>query len=125
LKRFLAGRRDGEIDRAQEAAIDVADIGLELPERFRHLLVQLDRGELTVTSRLEVPLEVSRRFEQAVNRLAVSVVAAGSTIGLSILASIHRPSGPDGIGLFVLRASLALSIACSVWLLGAFWRSKR
>jgi ubiquinone biosynthesis protein len=111
--------------RVKDAAVDMAEIGLELPERFRHMLVQLDRGELTVTSRLELPQEVSSRFERAVNRLAVSVIAAGSTIGLSVLASIHRPSGPDGIGWFVLRASLALSIACCVWLLGAFWRSGR
>ncbi|HEY3413138.1 MAG TPA: AarF/ABC1/UbiB kinase family protein [Armatimonadota bacterium] len=111
--------------RAREGAIDMAEIGLDLPQRLRHLLVQLDRGELSVASRFEVPEEVARRFERAANRISISIIAAGIAIGLSVLAAIYRPAGSDDIGIFLLRAAIALGIACCLWLLGAFWRSGR
>lgn len=111
--------------RAREGAVDLADIGLALPQRLRHLLVQLDRGELTVTSRVEIPEDVARRIQQAVNRLAVSVLAAGMVVGLSVLASIFRAAASGALGVFTLRAMLAVAIACCVWLLGAFWRSRQ
>jgi len=109
--------------RAREGAIEMAEMSLDLPQRFRHLLVQMDRGELTSTSRLEIPEEVSKRFEQAANRVAVSIIGAAATIGLCVLAFIFRPTDTHGLGLFALRAMLALGVACCVWLLGAFWRS--
>lgn len=111
--------------RVREGAVDVADIGMELPQRLRHLLVQLDRGEFTVTSRLEIPEEVSRNFQQASDRVAISVLTAGSVIGLSVLASTYLPSSSGGTGPFLLRTLLALGILGSIWLLGAFWRSRR
>lgn len=111
--------------RAREGAIEMADVYLDIPRRLRHLLVQMDRGELTTTSRLEIPEEVANRFEHAANRLAVSVIAGAATIGLSVLASVYRPTNSGGIGVFMLRATLALAIVCCVWLLGAFWRSRR
>lgn len=127
LKRFWQRSHSVNVvaRRAREGAVEMADMYLDLPQRLRHFLVQMDRGELTTTSRLEIPKEVSNRFEQAVNRLAVSVIAGAATIGLSVLASICRPTDSGGIGVFLLRAILALGIACCVWLLGAFWRSRR
>lgn len=127
LKRFWLRSHSPRVvaRRAREGAVDLADLCLALPQRLRHLLVQLDRGEITVTSRLDVPEAAARRFEAAANRVAVSVIAAASVIGLSVLASIYRPAVSGGLEVFILRAMLAVAIACCVWLLGAFWRSRR
>jgi ubiquinone biosynthesis protein len=127
LKRFWRRSHSPRViaRRVREGAMDLGEISLDLPQRLRHLLVQLDRGELTVTSRLEIPKDAAKRFQQAANRVSVSVIAAGLAIGLSVLASIYRPLGSDRIDLFLLRATLALGIACCFWLLGSFWRSRR
>lgn len=110
--------------RLREGALDLAEVGEDLPQRLRRLLIHLERGELTVTSRLELPEQTAARFEAAANRLAVSVLAAAAVIGLSVLAAAVHPAG-SSLSTFLLRSTLAAGVACCVWLIAAFWRSRR
>ena len=111
--------------RAREGAIDLADIAMDLPERLLRLSGMVERGEVTVTSRLQVPEELTKNLQQAANRIAISVLTAGLIIGLSVMALVYRPAGSEGFGYFLLKALLAIGVASATWLLVAFWRSKR
>lgn len=109
--------------RLREGAIDLADIGADLPQRLRRLAARLERGEITVTSRVEIPDQTARRLEAAANRISVSILAAAAVVGLSVLAATYRPAG--ALGSYLMRGSLVIGIACCLWLIGAFWRSRK
>lgn len=111
--------------RARDGVIDLADLAVDLPERLVRLSGMIERGEVTVTSRVDVPEELTKKIQQAANRIAISVLTAGLIIGLSVLALVYRPAGSEGFGYFLLKALLAVGVASATWLLVAFWRSKR
>ncbi len=111
--------------RLKEGAIELADFGKDLPRRLQRLTSMAERGELTVTSRLEVPDPMVKRLQDAANRIAISVLMAGLIVGLSVLTQVYRPTGSEGVVSFVVRALLAVAVVVGVWLLGAFWKSAR
>ncbi|HTQ11231.1 MAG TPA: AarF/ABC1/UbiB kinase family protein [Fimbriimonadaceae bacterium] len=111
--------------RAGEGAIDLADLAIDLPERLVRLSGMIERGEVTVTSRLEVPEELTKKVQRAANRIAVSVLTAGLIIGLSVMALVYRPAGSEGFGYFLLKTLLGVGVASGVWLAIALWKSTR
>ena len=111
--------------RLKEGAIDLADFGKDLPRRLQRLTAMAERGELTVTSRLEVPEQAFKRLQEAANRIAISILMAGLIVGLSVLTQVDRPTGSEGVVSFALKALLGVSVAGGLWLLGAFWKSGR
>lgn len=111
--------------RLKEGAIDLADFGKELPRRLQRLTSMAERGELTITSRLEVPDPMIKKLQHAANRIAISILMAGLIVGLSVLTQFYHPTGSDGFISFVLKALLAVAVVVGVWLLSAFWKSAR
>ncbi|MCW5941903.1 MAG: AarF/ABC1/UbiB kinase family protein [Fimbriimonadaceae bacterium] len=107
--------------RLKEEAVDLVDLGDEMPRRLRRLMSTVERGELTTISRLDVPDALIGRLQDTANRVAVSTLLAGIIVGLSVLAS-YRRDGPES---YALTALLAVAVAMGAWLLGAFWRSAR
>ncbi len=105
-----------------EGAFDIADIGLELPHRLLRLMGAIERGELRVVTSVDAPESITRGFQQAANRVAISILTAGLVVGLSVLAVVFRPSG---ISQIVPPALLVIAMGSSVWLLIAFWKSSR
>lgn len=111
--------------RFKEGMIDLADFGRDLPGRLRRLTSMAEQGELTVTSRLEVPDSTLKKLQGAANRIAMSILMAGLMIGLSVLTQIYGPLGSEGVVSAILKALLAISVVVGGWLLGAFWKSAR
>lgn len=111
--------------RLKEGAIDLADFGKNLPRRLQRLISMAERGEWTVTSRLEVPDPVLKKLQRATNRIAISILMAGLVVGLSVLTQFGRPEGSAGFVPLVVKALLAVAVVVGVWLLGAFWKSAR
>jgi len=109
----------------REGAIDLADVAMDLPQRLLRLSTMIERGEVTVTSRLEVPEALTKKIQQAANRIAISVLTAGLIIGLSVIAMVYRPAGSEGFGYFLLKALLAVGVASAAWLMLAIWKSTR
>jgi ubiquinone biosynthesis protein len=111
--------------RMGEGAFDIADIGLEFPHRLLRFLGMAERGELKVISHVEMPEKLVKDLQQAINRIAISVLTAGLIIGLSVISVIYRPAEPASLVYLVPRGLLALAVGSGVWLLVAFWKSTR
>jgi ubiquinone biosynthesis protein len=112
-------------ERAKESVIDLADYMADLPERLVRLSGMVERGEISVSSRVQVPDSLVKRLEQAANRISISVLSAGILIGLSVIALVYRPAGDAGVVVFAVRALLAAGVLCGIWLAAAFWKSLR
>lgn len=109
----------------REDAVDMAEMSLDLPQRLRRLSGQLDRGDLIVTTRMEVPEETLRAFQRAANRVAISVLSSGLIIGLSVVVIVYRPAGSHGIWHLLPAVLLGIGLVLGAWLVGAIWRSGR
>lgn len=109
----------------KEGAIDLADLGRELPHRLHRLASMIERGDLTVTSRVDLPDQLVKKFERTGNRISISILMAGLIVGLSVLVQVYRPSGAVQIGPWLLSAFLVVALLTGVWLLSAFWKSEK
>lgn len=112
-------------DRVKDSAIDFADLSSEFPRRVMRLIGSVERGEVTVTTRLESQDQLIHGLQKAANRIAISILTSGLVIGLSVLALVYRPAGSEGFGYFLLKALLGAGVVSGVWLLFAFWRSSK
>lgn len=113
------------VRRMGEGAFDIADIGMELPHRLLRFLGTAERGEMKVISHVEMPEKLVKDLQQAINRIAISVLTAGLIIGLSVISVIYRPAEPASLVYLVPRLLLAMAIGSGLWLLVAFWKSTR
>jgi len=113
------------VGRLRYGAVDLVDLAIDLPETLKRLSGIVERGEVTVTSRVDLPDPLVRKAQQAANRIATSVLAAGLMVGLSVLTLVYRPSGSDGVLYFVLRAALTVGVLIGLWLIPAFWKSAK
>jgi len=95
FKRFWSQNRSlkRQVRRIAEGTQELADLGYELPRNARRLLGQLQRGEVTFMYRLEGLQESLRQFQQAANRVSMSILAAALVIGLGLLMLIYHPPG--------------------------------
>lgn len=105
--------------RLQEGAMALADLGKDLPRSLQRLSSMAERGEITVTSRLEVPDAEIKKLQNAANRIAMSIILAALIVGLSVLSgAYHVPEA-------AFRAGLALVVFAGIGLVGALWKSAR
>jgi len=111
--------------RLRDGVVDFADLAMELPETLKRLQGIVERGEVTVTSRVELPEAIVRKAQQAANRIAISVLAAGLIVGLSVMALVYRPVGSEGAVYLILKAALAVGVLTGIWLIAAFWKSAK
>lgn len=111
--------------RLKQGAVELAELGKDLPRRLQRLTSMAERGELTVTSRIEVPDPAIKKVQDAANRIAISILVAGLIVGLSVLTLVYRPEGSEGVVSVLLKILLAIAVGAGIWLLVAFRRSGR
>jgi ubiquinone biosynthesis protein len=127
FKRFWSQNRSlrRQVRRIAEGTQELADLGYELPRNARRLMGQLERGEVTFMYRLEGLQESLRQFQQAANRVSMSILAAALVIGLGLLMLIYHPPGwGEYKGLF-FGFFFFLIVLFNLWLLWKIWRSER
>lgn len=103
-----------------QASLDVARLGVEIPQQLRHILNEIDRGGFEVGMKPGSFEPLIARLERLTNRLVLGVIASAFIVGLAILLSVFRPPGWErwagtmfAIGFFfavLLGAYLAWSI---------------
>ncbi|HQR32555.1 MAG TPA: AarF/UbiB family protein [Blastocatellia bacterium] len=103
-----------------QASLDVARLGVEIPQQLRHILNEIDRGGFEVGMKPGTFEPLIDRLERLTNRIVLGVIASAFIVGLAILLSVFRPSGWEhwagrmfAIGFFfavLLGAYLAWSI---------------
>jgi ubiquinone biosynthesis protein len=96
------------------AGFEASQLGVELPQRLRRLLADLERGGVEVSVR-PTGLEPSlARLERLSNRIVLGVIVAAFINGLAVLMSVYHPpgGGPFWLGaMFAMGFLIAISIA--------------
>lgn len=103
---------------------ELAEWSFDLPQQLRTITRQLERGEITVTTRHEGLAEVLAQFNRAVNRLAMSILVAALIIGLGLLMLIYHPPAWAAWGGWVFGLSFLLVFVLGTGLLWSIWRSR-
>ncbi len=126
LRRFwLQSRAPNYLARKMaQGMLDLADLSLGLPQRLRRLLSQLERGEVTVTSRHEGLDEALAELNRIANRLSMSILTAALIVGLALLMLIYHPSGWESWGGWVFGLAFLVVMALGLGLLWSIWRSR-
>jgi ubiquinone biosynthesis protein len=102
-----------------QAGIDLARLGVELPQQVRRLLSSLERGDVEVAARPTGLEPMLRRFERIANRVVLGVIAAAFVVALAVLLAAYRMrSDPQGGAIlavgFVLASVLGVYVAVSI-----------
>jgi ubiquinone biosynthesis protein len=102
-----------------QAGVDLARLGLELPQQVRRLLGSLQRGDVELAIRPTGFEPLLRRLERIANRLVLGIVTAAFVVALAVLLSAyHVRSDPQTAGIllagFVLASILGVYVAWSI-----------
>ncbi|MBS1789264.1 MAG: phosphotransferase [Acidobacteria bacterium] len=76
-----------------QASLDVARLGVEIPQQLRHILNEIDRGGFEVGMKPGSFEPLIARLERLTNRMVLGVIASAFIVGLAILLSVFRPPG--------------------------------
>src|SRR4030066_24201 len=127
FKRFwLQSRSLGrQVRKIAEGTQELAELSYEFPRHARHLLGQLERGEVTFIYRLEGLQESLRQFQQAANRVSMSILAAALVIGLGLLMLIYHPPGWEKYAGWFFGLLFIVIVLFNIGLLWKIWRSGR
>jgi len=114
----FAGRES--LARLRDAALDAAELGIELPRRVDRLLGEIERGNLRVWTRVEDIEPLIQRLEHLGRRANATMLSAAFIVGLAIVLLYYHPQGWQGwigavfwfavaaAGIGVVRALLAI-----------------
>jgi ubiquinone biosynthesis protein len=97
------------------ASLDLAKLGIELPQHLRRIVSAAEGGNLQIGMRPEGFDPVIDRLEKIANRIVLGVIAAAFINGLAVLVSVYRPPGWESWGWVVF----AIGFLCAL-LLGAY-----
>jgi ubiquinone biosynthesis protein len=102
-----------------QAGVDLARLGLELPQQVRRLLGSLQRGDVELAIRPTGFEPLLRRLERIANRLVLGIVTAAFVVALAVLLSAyHVRSDPQTAAIllagFVLASVLGVYVAWSI-----------
>lgn len=120
--KIVYGQSSGDewFNRARDAAVDAAQLSIELPRRVDRVLGQVERGNVRVWTRVEDVDAVITRFERVVERANATMLAAACIVALAIVMLFYHPQGWQrwigvifwiavvAAGIHVIRTLLAL-----------------
>jgi ubiquinone biosynthesis protein len=84
---------DHWLQRAELAALDTAELSLDLPRRADRVLADIERGNLRVWARIEDLQPALHTMERMVERANATMIAAACIVAVSVLFMLYRPSG--------------------------------
>ena len=107
-----------------QAGIDLARLGIELPQQVRRLLSSLQRGDVEVAIRPTGFEAMIRRLERIANRLVLGIIAAGFVVALAVLLSAYHVRSDPQTGA-ILLAGFVLASVLGVYIAWSILRSGR
>lgn len=110
--------------RAGRASLDATRLGLELPQRLRRIIGELERGGVEVGVRPEEFEPVLRRFERLTNRIVLGILAAAFINGLAILMAFYHPLGLEGVTTTIVGAGFVIAAGLGAYLAWSILRSR-
>lgn len=91
MVRLFSPRR--MIKKLGQASVDVARLGVEIPQQLRHILTEIERGGFEVGMKPGSFEPLITRLERLANRIVLGVIAAAFIVGLAVLLAVYRPPG--------------------------------
>jgi ubiquinone biosynthesis protein len=127
LRQFLLERRSPQAiaRRVERAALEAAQLGLDLPRRTTQLLSRLERGDLEFGVNHHGLDDFEHKLQRMVNRLALSILLAAVILSLALLMLVFHPSGWEHYGGWVFALAFLLALGFGAWLMWSIWRSGR
>jgi ubiquinone biosynthesis protein len=107
-----------------QAGIDLARLGVELPQQLRRLLSSLERGDLEVAARPTGLEPILRRVERIANRVVLGILAAAFIVALSVLLYAYRVRNDAQIGV-VLIIGFLMAVVLGIYMAWSVLRSGR
>ncbi|HEY8315183.1 MAG TPA: AarF/UbiB family protein [Candidatus Baltobacteraceae bacterium] len=109
-------------DRARRAAMEAAELSMELPRRADRVLADVERGNLRIWTRIEDIEPVLQRFERIVERANASMIAAACIVGITILLAVYHPRGWEAVIGWVLWLAIIIAV---LWVFRTAWATFR
>jgi len=94
---------------AAQAGVDIARLGVEMPQQARRLLGAIQRGDLEFGVRPAGFEPIIRRLERIANRMVLGIIAAAFVIALAVLVSAFHLRSDPAAGLVLILGFLAAS----------------
>lgn len=113
------------LDRAGQAALDLARLGVDLPQQLRRIILELEQGGLEVGVRPEGLEPMLRRLERMTNRITLGIIAAAFINGLAVLLSVYRPPGTEQWIGMLFAAGFTIAVILGAYLAWSIIRSRR
>jgi len=95
--------------RARNSAMDVAELGIDLPRRADRVLADIERGNLRVWARVEEMEPIMRRLERMVERANAAIIAAACIVGITILLAIYHPQGWQAVAAWAFWGGIVIA----------------
>jgi ubiquinone biosynthesis protein len=105
-------------DRLRDAAVDAAELSIELPQRINRVLGEIERGNLRVWTRVEDIDPLMKRFEHLVSRANATILAAACIVGIAIVMQFYRPQGWErwiGVVFWLAFAAAFIDYLRTLW----------
>ncbi len=107
------------------AAVDAAELGIELPRRAGRLLGRLERGELELNVQHEGLERFSHQMQRMTNRLALAIILAASVVAMALALGVRAFPGGTGYVSWMFRLGLLFSLVFGIALIWSMWRAPR
>ena len=98
------------------AGLDLARLGVEMPQQLRRIVTAAENGSLQVGMRPEGFDPVINRVEKIANRIVLGVIAAAFINGLAVLASVYRPPGWENWAWIVFAFGFLCALTLGIYL---------
>jgi ubiquinone biosynthesis protein len=127
LEEFMKKRRSPAAlaSRAAQATFDALDLGLDLPIRVNRLLTRLERGDFRVQVDAAGQDRMNSQLQRMANRLAMSVVLAGTIAGLGLAMVAFHPESWHTYANWIFAVGFPVSMIIGVVLMWNVWRAGR
>jgi ubiquinone biosynthesis protein len=125
LKQFWMKRRSPEALTRQMAqgALDATEVGVQLPRQIARLLNQVERGTIQVNLGPDGMRDIMAQLQRMVNRIALSVILAGTIMGLGLIMVAYHPPEWEQIGGLLTVITFVASLLFGAVLMWSIFRS--
>lgn len=111
--------------RLNTTSLDVARLGMDLPQQLRRIINDLERGALEVAARPSGLEPYLYRLERIANRIVFGILTAAFVVGLALLLAVYRPPGFTHWAGIVFALGLAAVLLLGLYLSWQVLRSER
>ncbi|MCL5998099.1 MAG: AarF/UbiB family protein, partial [Chloroflexi bacterium] len=107
------------------AAMEAAELALDLPRRASRLLSQVERGEVELNVNHEGLHDFIHALQRMTNRLALAVLLAATIVALGLMMVVYHPPGWEQYAGYAFGSAFLLSLGLGALLMWRIWRAGR